>query len=85
MKQRGLKHCCYPGYGFRWKRGRRVRDELEVEQIGRIVAMHEQGRPLYQVAVTFLWERVKTRGGREWSYDRVRRAYWARCGARCRG
>ena len=77
MKQRGLKHCFYPGYGYRWCRGRRVQDDREVEQIQRIVAMHEQGQPLYRIAVTFLLERVRTRAGKEWSYDRVWRAYGA--------
>src|SRR5262245_32273923 len=42
MKRRGLKYCNDAGYGYRWLRGQKVPDEREVEQIRRIVAMHEE-------------------------------------------
>jgi hypothetical protein len=75
-KRAGLKYCRYPGYGFRWFRGRRVPDPKERAIMARIVEMREaHGCSWYAIAARLLREGVRTRDGRELSPSRVRRMY----------
>jgi hypothetical protein len=73
-KRAGLRYCRYAGYGFKWYRGRRVRDEFETAVIAKIVEWRGAGTSWYGIAAHLLQHRIKTASGNEWSPSRVRRA-----------
>src|SRR5262249_26768505 len=80
-KKRGLKHCRYAGYGFKWggpkDQQKRVGDQEEGAGMSQIVEWREAGWSWYRIAARLLRNRVVTADGREWSVSRVRRAYLA--------
>jgi hypothetical protein len=45
--------------------------------MARIVEDHQAGKSFYKIAASLLWARVRTREGKEWSVDRVKRAHKA--------
>src|SRR5262249_37563735 len=76
----------HAGYGWKLvtvvakgkRQRRRVPDEEEREQIAEIVRLHErEGKTLEQVYLHFVRRGERTRAGKRWSYDRVKRAYAA--------
>src|SRR5262249_3786186 len=69
-KEAGLKYCRYPGYGYRWFRGRRVPDEYERMVMGKIVDWKQAGYSWYQIAAHLFQLGVRTRNGSEWSPSR---------------
>jgi DNA invertase Pin-like site-specific DNA recombinase len=81
QKAKGLRYCRHPGYGFAWKwqKGQQVRvpDPAEQATVARIIERRNDGASWYRIARELLHDRVWTRDGREWSPDRVRRAYFA--------
>lgn len=77
-RSNGLKYCRYPGFGFRWFRGKRVVDEQEMATIAEIAKMRDEGGLSFEkIALDLLRRRVVTRDGREWSPWRCERAYRA--------
>jgi hypothetical protein len=79
-KEEGRRYCRdAAGYGFKWKRGKRVPDETEQAVIAKIVEWREKiGCSWYEIAAHLLHCGVTVAStGREWSPSRVRRAYLA--------
>jgi hypothetical protein len=79
-KEEGRRYCRdAAGYGFKWKRGKRVPDETEQAVIAKIVEWREKiGCSWYEIAAHLLHCGVTVGStGREWSPSRVRRAYLA--------
>jgi DNA invertase Pin-like site-specific DNA recombinase len=77
-REEGRRHCRdAAGYGFKWKRGKRVPDETEKAVIAKIVQWREvMGCSWYEIAAHLLHCGVTVGStGREWSPSRVRRAY----------
>ena len=73
----GLKHCYHPPYGYRFEKGKPVRNEEELAVMDKIVELKHAGQSYYRIAAKLLRERVLTPAGEEWSPARVRRAYQA--------
>jgi hypothetical protein len=71
------KHCHHPGYGFAWRRGKRVEHAAEREQMAAIVRYRQDGYSFNDIYFHFLKHRIKTKGGKEWSTTRLRAAYKA--------
>jgi hypothetical protein len=79
-KEEGRRYCKdAAGYGFKWKRGKRVPDETEQAVIAKIGQWREEmGCSWYEIASHLLHCGVTVGStGREWSPSRVRRAYLA--------
>jgi hypothetical protein len=76
-RQMGLKHCYHPPYGYRFEKGKPVRNEEELAVMDKIVELKHAGQSYYRIAAKLLRERVLTPAGEEWSPARVRRAYQA--------
>lgn len=81
-REQGLKYARYPGYGFRWHRGRRVKDDQEMAIIDDIAQLRDSGLSWHGVAATLLRRGVRTPAGTEWSPWRCQRAYRACVAAR---
>jgi hypothetical protein len=79
-KEEGRRYCRdAAGYGFKWKRGKRVPEETEQAVIAKIVQWREEmGCSWYEIAAHLFHCGVTVGStGREWSPSRVRRAYLA--------
>jgi hypothetical protein len=83
--KRGLSRNARPKYGFRVEK-RNIGGKIEKVNVAdlderrlmhRILQMRANDPPYswYQIAVLFMEEGIKTKDGRDWSVDRVRRAY----------
>jgi DNA invertase Pin-like site-specific DNA recombinase len=87
-KRKGIRHARFPGYGFRWEKrvidgkSQRVRvpDDQEREVMNSIVQWRKGDPPLSWDEISQRLRRIlnlKTKEGREWDVNRVRRAYRA--------
>ena len=72
-KGKGLRYCTAAPYGWRWRAARLEADQIDREQIDRVIRLRRDGLSCYAIAARFLWEGIRTSAGREWSPDRVRR------------
>jgi hypothetical protein len=71
------RHANHAGYGYAWRRGKRVEHAAEREQMAAIVRYRQAGYSFNDIYFHFLKNRVKTKAGREWSVARIRLAYKA--------
>jgi DNA invertase Pin-like site-specific DNA recombinase len=84
-KKRGLQHCHYPGYGFRWEKRNiggkyervRVRDDDERE-VMRSIVQWRTSTPAWswdaiREHLTYTLK-LKTKEGKQWDVNRIKRA-----------
>jgi DNA invertase Pin-like site-specific DNA recombinase len=86
-KKKGVRHCHYPGYGFKWEKRRvdgktvrvRVRDEDERRVMAHIVEWRTQDEPLGwdEIAKHLKNLGIINKEGRPWTAMRIRRAFRA--------
>jgi hypothetical protein len=88
MKLRGGQLNGYAGYGWKWvgpKRHRkRVPDEEERAVMKKIYEWRTAGHSYEEIARHLLLQGIRRKGGQEWSWKRVSRAYLAECYLRSR-
>ena len=80
LKRQGRPTNGHAGYGFKFtgRPGQRVRtpDESEQAVIRWIVRQHDERKvPFLRIWAYMLEKKIKTKGGKEWSMNRIYRAY----------
>jgi DNA invertase Pin-like site-specific DNA recombinase len=76
-KRAGKHYCRYAGYGYEWRRGKKVPNETEQAVVAKIVEWRDKGFSWYEIAAHLLRCGVVAATGREWSLSRCRRAFIA--------